>query len=103
MSKTRQAKIIDFCAAQAKAERKSYGLDRYTVRDLVAVTEQELAAGSHFYLIAPEGGMTELFDPIAIALAIIKTSARSECGAVGIVPVPERRHIFYETEGWQEL
>lgn len=103
MSANKQAKIYDFCAAQAKAKCKDYGLDHYTVRDLVRVTERELVAGSRFYLVTPGGSMTQLFDPKAIALAIIKTSARDGCGTVGIVPVPERRHIFYETEGWQGL
>jgi hypothetical protein len=45
---------------------------------------------------------TPLRDPVAVAVAIIKTSARLECGSVAICPAPERRYLFGEMEGWEE-
>lgn len=98
-----KCRIIDFCAYQARAEAEAEARPEPTVRELARGIEQELALGSEFYLVAwDRTKFTPLRDPVAIAVAIIKTSARPECGTVAIEPAPERRHIFKGLEGWEE-
>jgi hypothetical protein len=99
MGESKKAQIIDFCAYQAKAEVQLDGRAEATVRDFYRAFEQELALGSRFFLVAPDGvHMTELFDPRAITFIYIRTSARPDAGKLAIMPAPERAHIFEAVE-----
>lgn len=99
MSKKSNAKVVDFCAYQAKAEAKLARRAEPTVREFYHAFERELALGSRFFLVSRDGAhITGLFDPKAIILIYVRTSGCYSFGKLAIMPAPERRHIFKEVE-----